>query len=1019
MYSLFHRGIRALCQERDAIVTGTATGPTERVQAESSGVSGARGEGKKERVACVGARASREGIRREDARMAQPFEQVLESLRAVASGKLNQLEERSRAYLSEIGATIEARVESEKSRAARTGGRRAAAASSRKKKATAGSSIDESEGEAGDKENASSAARTRSRRTRASTKALSDATNDQAEEDPRPTRSSRRLRSKKASGDSAAAPVAATTGRVTRSRSRRQAQVLETIVETTENEDTSPEQSPEAASDGKEEKAITVVVEAEQEVVAAPPAVETPEDTGEDERAEAGAGEAGTQKEPEGGKPLAARQSKSLKPKDGDDFAGDAGEADAVADESQGQTVPIEAVETPCEAGAAKGDKDETLVKPAEKTAQAGKKRARARTKPRQAAHKNAARTQDEEQQQEPVAQKKKARRSAGKNGEVSEVSAETSKEPRRLRRTRRSSRLAEEAEEAARVVVETADPPPAGLSPKELERPVEAAKIGQVGESTPSAIQQTAASNEADDASHIASTPKAAEDSEGRQEEFSGRIKNVEEEALSREVEQKGIKAKEVASQPEDEIAQKEEGVRISDVLETEAAATKKAVQDAKSGGLKNMMSLLSPENDDGPGEPRTLSRVEHASQQREPDQKPSLGLVEKASNVISTVTSFLPSMKKDTVVAKARKPVEVRALKVAEAARKQEALKLEEKMKRKELMRDRAVAAREAKQRMEEQKRRQMIEDQQRKDEQVKRRGEEMARRKREREEEARREREEKRRKMELELEKRKVDEERSQRSLTTGPATAKEARGDSQHGKESGKPHRSAPPNVMAISKAKSAALQSGREGTQGEDRSFAPANRVTGQAGQGHQQQQRPATTNGKPAPLTNRTNKVDDLDAPAKTSVQKPFSFNPGKAPSALVQKTPELKVHQSRVHKTPVAGAHRTKDQGPQSYQMTPYRSDSEESDDECRPAKPVPQWAKSKNLGKQLQAQMSADPDEIFNAKQTTCSLDDVFKTSNPKPCFKRRGSSGNWNEDRVTWKEEWFYKKAMGYVL
>ena len=44
--------------------------------------------------------------------MAQPFEQVLESLRAVASGKLNQLEERSRAYLSEIGATIEARVES-------------------------------------------------------------------------------------------------------------------------------------------------------------------------------------------------------------------------------------------------------------------------------------------------------------------------------------------------------------------------------------------------------------------------------------------------------------------------------------------------------------------------------------------------------------------------------------------------------------------------------------------------------------------------------------------------------------------------------------------------------------------------------------------------------------------------------------------------------------------------------------------------------------------------------------------
>ena len=195
-------------------------------------------------------------------------------------------------------------------------------------------------------------------------------------------------------------------------------------------------------------------------------------------------------------------------------------------------------------------------------------------------------------------------------------------------------------------------------------------------------------------------------------------------------------------------------------------------------------------------------------------------------------------------------------------------------------------------------------------------------------------------------------------------------------------------------MAISKAKSAALQSGREGTQGGDRSFAPANRVTGQAGQGHQQQQRPATTNGKPAPLTNRTNKVDDLDAPPRPLCRSCSLSTLARLQAHWSRRPPELKVHQSRVHKTPVAGAHRTKDQGPQSYQMHALQSDSEESDDECRPAKPVPQWAKSKNLGKQLQAQMSADPDEIFNAKQTTCSLDDVFKASNPKPCFKRRGS-------------------------
>ena len=91
----------------------------------------------------------------------------------------------------------------------------------------------------------------------------------------------------------------------------------------------------------------------------------------------------------------------------------------------------------------------------------------------------------------------------------------------------------------------------------------------------------------------------------------------------------------------------------------------------------------------------------------------------------------------------------------------------------------------------------------------------------------------------------------------------------------------------------------------------------------------------------------------------------------------------------------------------------------AEESDDECRPTKPVPQWAKSKNLSRQLHAQSSADPDEIFslNGKISTCSLDDVFKTGNPKPCYKRRGSSGNWTNDHLTWKEEWLYKQAMGF--
>lgn len=34
------------------------------------------------------------------------------------------------------------------------------------------------------------------------------------------------------------------------------------------------------------------------------------------------------------------------------------------------------------------------------------------------------------------------------------------------------------------------------------------------------------------------------------------------------------------------------------------------------------------------------------------------------------------------------------------------------------------------------------------------------------------------------------------------------------------------------------------------------------------------------------------------------------------------------------------------------------------------------------------------------------------------PKYSYSKRGSSCNWIEDRVTWKEELQYKKAMGYL-
>ncbi|KAK9819775.1 hypothetical protein WJX72_002212 [[Myrmecia] bisecta] len=109
---------------------------------------------------------------------------------------------------------------------------------------------------------------------------------------------------------------------------------------------------------------------------------------------------------------------------------------------------------------------------------------------------------------------------------------------------------------------------------------------------------------------------------------------------------------------------------------------------------------------------------------------------------------------------------------------------------------------------------------------------------------------------------------------------------------------------------------------------------------------------------------------------------------------------------------------------GTQSYEISPYKSDegseSEEEDEE--PSKPVPEWARGRQLLAQLVSQLAVDPDEIFQQHAKTCSLDEVFgslERERPgKKDLSRRTSSSNWIEDRVTWKEEMNYKKAMGYL-
>lgn len=57
-----------------------------------------------------------------------------------------------------------------------------------------------------------------------------------------------------------------------------------------------------------------------------------------------------------------------------------------------------------------------------------------------------------------------------------------------------------------------------------------------------------------------------------------------------------------------------------------------------------------------------------------------------------------------------------------------------------------------------------------------------------------------------------------------------------------------------------------------------------------------------------------------------------------------------------------------------------PLNSDDDEATPD-RSGKPIPDWARSHNLGECLRRQQHVDPDKIFGARGATCPLDDVFK--------------------------------------
>lgn len=102
-----------------------------------------------------------------------------------------------------------------------------------------------------------------------------------------------------------------------------------------------------------------------------------------------------------------------------------------------------------------------------------------------------------------------------------------------------------------------------------------------------------------------------------------------------------------------------------------------------------------------------------------------------------------------------------------------------------------------------------------------------------------------------------------------------------------------------------------------------------------------------------------------------------------------------------------------------ESYDMSPYRGSDDEDDAEYAPQKVVPLWAQRQNLLQQIQRQAYTNPDKIFQTKQTSCSLDEVFGNGHKSRLWnKARGSSGDWAADEVTAAEEMNYEKAMGFL-
>lgn len=96
------------------------------------------------------------------------------------------------------------------------------------------------------------------------------------------------------------------------------------------------------------------------------------------------------------------------------------------------------------------------------------------------------------------------------------------------------------------------------------------------------------------------------------------------------------------------------------------------------------------------------------------------------------------------------------------------------------------------------------------------------------------------------------------------------------------------------------------------------------------------------------------------------------------------------------------------------------FSDTDDEEEDESKPKKRVPEWARGTNLESALHAQFGGvggkrlDADEIFR-EVASCDLEVIFRAQ--KKRYRARGSSGNWLPDRLTQREREKYRIDLGF--